>query len=226
MTRRVAVAMLAPAGWTPPGVDPFAWRTALAEDAVDLLATLAGVDAAVAVAAADRDLAEAVVWPGMAILELPALTVGATLAALDGYDQAVLCAADAPDLPAMLLGKLFRPLGSHPVAVSPAEPGPGLLGLATRLPPPGWLPDAFDSTDPAVPHAPSGSTVPAVPHAPSGSTDPAVPDAPTALDVLAGRSADVQVVPGWRRQRGPADLAALDPGLEGWEATRRLLLGG
>jgi len=36
----------------------------------------------------------------------------------------------------------------------------------------------------------------------------------------------VQVVPGWRRQRGPADLAALDPGLEGWEATRRLLLGG
>ena len=214
MTRRVAVAMLAPTGWTPPGVDPFAWRTALAEDAVDLLATLAGVDAAVSVAAADRDLAEAVVWPGMAILELPALTVGATLAALDGYDQAVLCAADAPDLPAMLLGKLFRPLGSHPVAVSPAEPGPGLLGLATRLPPPGWLPDAFDPNVPAVPHAPTGSTV------------PAVPDAPTALDVLAGRSADVQVVPGWRRQRGPADLAALDPGLEGWEATRRLLLGG
>jgi len=214
VTRRVAVAMLAPTGWTPPGVDPFAWRTALAEDAVDLLATLAGVDAAVAVAAADRDLAEAVVWPGMAILELPALTVGATLAALDGYDQAVLCAADAPDLPAMLLGKLFRPLGSHPVAVSPAEPGPGLLGLATRLPPPGWLPDAFDPNVPAVPHAPTGSTV------------PAVPDAPTALDVLAGRSAEVQVVPGWRRQRGPADLAALDPGLEGWEATRRLLLGG
>ncbi|MGA3489860.1 hypothetical protein ACK8GG_17845 [Micromonosporaceae bacterium DT55] len=214
MTRRVAVAMLAPTGWTPPGVDPFAWRTALAEDAVDLLATLAGVDAAVAVAAVDRDLAEAVVWPGMAILELPALTVGATLAALDGYDQAVLCAADAPDLPAMLLGKLFRPLGSHPVAVSPAEPGPGLLGLATRLPPPGWLPDAFDPNVPAVPHAPTGSTV------------PAVPDAPTALDVLAGRSAEVQVVPGWRRQRGPADLAALDPGLEGWEATRRLLLGG
>ena len=214
MTRRVAVAMLAPTGWTPPGVDPFAWRTALAEDAVDLLATLAGVDAAVSVAAADRDLAEAVVWPGMAILELPALTVGATLAALDGYDQAVLCAADAPDLPAMLLGKLFRPLGSHPVAVSPAEPGPGLLGLATRLPPPGWLPDAFDPNVPAVPHAPTGSTV------------PAVPDAPTALDVLAGRSAEVQVVPGWRRQRGPADLAALDPGLEGWEATRRLLLGG
>src|SRR3954469_14891222 len=60
VTRRVAVAMLAPTGWTPPGVAPFAWRTALAEDAVDLLATLAGVDAAVAVAAADRDLAEAV----------------------------------------------------------------------------------------------------------------------------------------------------------------------
>ena len=78
----------------------------------------------------------------MAIHELPAVTVGATLAALDGYDQAALCAADAPDLPAMLLGKLFRPLGSHRVAVSPAEPGPGLLGLATRLPAPGWLPDA------------------------------------------------------------------------------------
>jgi hypothetical protein len=31
------------------------------------------------------------------------------------------------------------------------------------------------------------------------------------------------VTPAWRRLRTPADLGGLDPGLEGWEATRALL---
>ena len=37
-----------PVPWTPPGIDPADWRAALAEDVVDLLATLNEVDAAVA----------------------------------------------------------------------------------------------------------------------------------------------------------------------------------
>jgi hypothetical protein len=33
------------------------------------------------------------------------------------------------------------------------------------------------------------------------------------------------LTPSWRRLRSRADLAALDPDLEGWEATRALLTG-
>jgi hypothetical protein len=36
---------------------------------------------------------------------------------------------------------------------------------------------------------------------------------------------DVQSTADWRRLRSPADLASLDPVLEGWENTRALLGG-
>ncbi|WP_431915376.1 hypothetical protein [Micromonospora wenchangensis] len=196
MVRRVVVALLAPVAWSPPGVEPARWRTALAEDVVDLFATLAEVESALAVTPADRWLADAVRWPDTPVYEVPAPTVTAVLAALDGYDQAAVVAADAPDLPGLVLGKLLRPLTSRPVAVAPVEGGPGLLGVASRLPVPGWLP-ALD-------------------------LDVA---GPADLRRAAPAPADVAVTPGWHRLRGPADLAALDPAVEGWEATRALLSG-
>jgi hypothetical protein len=105
--------------------------------------------------------------------------------------------ADAPDVPGLTLGKLLRPLSSRPVAVAPAEgSGPGLLGVATRLPVPNWLP-ALD-------------------------LDTA---APAEVRAAAPRPGEVAVTAGWRRLRGPADLTTLDPGVEGWEATRALLSG-
>ncbi|MGC5021519.1 hypothetical protein [Micromonospora sp. DT47] len=195
MARRVVVALLGPVAWSPPGIDLVDWRTALAEDVVDLLATLSEVETAVAVTPSDRWLAEAVVWPGTTIHEVAELTVNAALAALTGYDQAAVVAADAPDLPGLTLGKLLRPLTSRPVAVAPVEgPGPGLLGVAARLPVPGWLPPL--DLDTAL---------------------------PTDVRRAAPEPADVAVSPGWRRLRGPADLAALDAAVEGWEATRALL---
>ncbi|TDB69841.1 hypothetical protein [Micromonospora sp. KC723] len=195
MVRRVVVALLAPVAWTPPGIDPTGWRTALAEDVVDLLATLSEVETAVAVTPADRRLAEAVVWPGTAIHEVPEPTVNAALAALTGYDQAAVVAADAPDLPGLTLGKLLRPLTSRPVAVAPVDgDGPGLLGVAARLPVPAWLPVLDLDTA-----------------------------APADLRRAAPAPGDVAVTPAWRRLRGPADLAALDPAVEGWETTRALL---
>ncbi|TDC72503.1 hypothetical protein E1193_27605 [Micromonospora sp. KC606] len=197
MVRRVVVALLAPVAWTPPGIDPTDWRAALAEDVVDLLATLSEVETAVAVTPADRRLAEAVVWPGTAIHEVPEPTVNAVLAALTGYDQAAVVAADAPDLPGLTLGKLLRPLTSRPVAVAPVDgDAPGLLAVAARLPVPGWLP-ALD-LDTAV---------------------------PADLRRAAPAPGDVAVTPAWRRLRGLADLAALDPAVEGWETTRALLSG-
>ncbi|SCF12375.1 hypothetical protein [Micromonospora mirobrigensis] len=197
MVRRVVVALLVPVPWTPPGIDPGRWRAALAEDVVDLLATLDEVETAVAVTPEDRWLADEVVWPGTAVHEVPTPTVDAVLAALTGYDQAAVIAADAPDVPALTLGKLLRPLTSRPVAVAPAQgTGPGLLGLATRLPAPEWLPPV--------------------------DLDTAVPD-----DVrsAAPQPGDVAVTAGWRRLRGPGELATLDPAFEGWEATRALLSG-
>ncbi|WP_327652330.1 hypothetical protein [Micromonospora aurantiaca] len=208
MSRRVVVALLGPVTWTPPGIDPARWRTALAEDVVDLLATLNEVETAVAVTSRDRWLADAVVWPGTQVYEVPEPTSNAVFAALagdraardggaGGYDQVAVVAADAPDVPGLTLGKLLRPLTTRPVAVAPVEgSGTGLLGVAARLPVPAWLPALdLDTT------------------------------APAEVRRAAPSPGDVAVTAGWHRMRGPADLAALDPAVEGWEATRALLSG-
>lgn len=197
MPRRVAVALLAPPTWCPPGIDSASWRLALAEDVLDVLATLAGVDAAAAIPAADAGLLSRLGWPGLRAYAVPALDVDAVLAAAsrDGFEQAVLLAADAPDLPGMLIAKLLRPLTSRPVAAAPAVGGAGgLLGLSAALPAPGWLPSA----------GLDGLT-------------------PQSLRRLAPALTDVAPAPGWHRLRSPDDLARLDPRLEGWDATRALL---
>lgn len=199
MARRVVVALLGPVSWAPPGIDRGTWRAALAEDVVDLLATLSQVEPAIAATATDRPLADAVAWPGMPVYDVPTVTVTAALAAAakDGYDEAAVIAADAPDVPGLILGKLLRPLATRTLAAAPAgHDGAGLLGVASRLPVPGWLPE-FDLDSGSVP----------------------------ALRAAAPRPAEVAVTPAWRRLRGPRDLATLDPAVEGWDATRTLLGG-
>jgi hypothetical protein len=197
MTRRVVVALLAPVQWSPPGIDHANWQRALAEDVADLLSTLAAADAGIAAAKPERALAEAVAWPGMAVFDLETPTAHAALraAAAAGYETGAVLAADAPDLPGMLIGKLLQPLTSRVAAVAPALGG-GLLGLASRLPVPDWLPDVdFGTGDPEQ------------------------------VRGAAPRPAMVAVTPGWHRMRWAADLARLDPALEGWETTRALLSG-
>jgi hypothetical protein len=197
VTRRIVIVPLVLPSWTPPGVDPRSWRRALAEDTVDLLTSLAEVDAAVAGTPADRALADELVWPTMRVYELPELTANVIFeaAAADGYEQAAMLAPDAPDLPAMLIGKLLRPLSSRPLAVAPANNG-GLLGLAALLPAVDWLPARLDL---------AGDVESLRPHAP--------------------RPGRVGVAPGWHRLTGHEALSRLDPALEGWEATRALLGG-
>ncbi|MFV2100062.1 hypothetical protein [Micromonospora sp. LOL_024] len=205
MARRVVVALLAPVAWAPPGIDPVNWRTALAEDVVDLLATLNEVDTAVAVTRADRWLADAVIWPGTTVYEVPEPTPNMVLAAVGssidapggGYEQAAVVAGDAPDLPGLTVGKLLRPLTSRPVALAPVEGSlPGLLGVAAQLPVPPWLPPLEMDTS-----------------------------VPAAVRAAAPRPGELAVTPTWHRLRGPADLARLDPALGGWENTRALLSG-
>jgi hypothetical protein len=194
----VVAALLVPVEWSPPGVERAAWRAALAEDVVDLLARLAQADAAIATTPEDRKLAEEIAWPGMRIYEVPTATYLPVFAAAaaEGFDQAAVIAADAADVPGMILGKLLRPLENKAVAVAPGGPGNGVLGVATSLPAPEWLRDH---------------------------------DLDTASAQLLRRTApnpgDVTSTAQWRRRRGAAELASLDPALEGWENTRALLGG-
>lgn len=198
--RRVAIVLLAPPGWVPPGVEPQAWRLALAEDVLDVLAAMAEVEAAVAVRAEDTAVLSQVGWPGLRRYVVPSLDAVTMFAAAraDGFDQAVLLASDAPDLPGMLIAKLLRPLTSHPVAAAPTVGGgPGLLGLSAALPAPSWLPaTGLDE------------------------------HSPQSLRTVAPKANDVAPAPGWHRLRTPDDLRRLDPRLEGWDATRTLLTVG
>ena len=197
--KNVVIALLTPVVWAPPGIRPDYWRRALAEDVVDLLCTLAGADAAIATARCDRALADEVAWPGMTVYDLgdTAMPRAALRAArADGYKIGAVLAADAPDLPGLVIGKLLQPLTSRIVAVAPAV-GNGLLGVASRLPVPDWLPEVdLEAMRPEQVRA----------------------DAP--------RPAMVAITPGWHRQRGPGDLGRLNPALEGWETTRVLLSSG
>lgn len=194
----LVVCLLTPVVWSPPGVPLDRWRAALAEDVVDLLAPLPLVRAAIAATPADLALARSIAWPGMPVIEVPEATPRAALRAAETSGQAperiVVLAADVPDLPAMLIGKLLRPLGgTRQITVAPATDG-GLIGVAALVPVPAWLSDVDIDSGTAV-HARDG--------------------APTPTAVVS--------TPGWHRQRGPADLARLDPALDGWDTTRTLL---
>jgi hypothetical protein len=197
---RVAAVALFGGGYRdacPPGVDPVLFGRALAEDVADVLASLSQVDTAIVAAPSTMDDAKAVASPGMAIVE--AATVGAAFRGLAqlGYVEGALFVADAPDLPALLAAKPFSGLSTADAAVVPARAG-GLIALASRLPAPAWLPSTVDLD---------------------------TPDALEALRAAAPTAGDLAVAPSWRRLRSPADLASLDPALEGWEFTRSLLSG-
>ncbi|WP_433327388.1 DUF2064 domain-containing protein [Spirillospora sp. CA-294931] len=186
-------------GACPPGVDPDDFRLALLEDTYEVAAGLAMVTAALVLDPPDQPAAEAVTWPGTPIVREN--TLAGAFAALHalGAQETVLIAADAPDLPPLLIGKLFRALGGAPAAACQAPSG--LVALAARLPLPGWLGTALDGVDLDT------------------------PDALARLRAAAPRPGLIPQGPAWHRLRTPADLRLLDPGLEGWDSTRALLEG-
>src|SRR5262249_3329199 len=143
------------------------------------------------------DDARAVAMPGTPILELPTMDSAVAELARRGYSEAAFFTPDVPDLPALLAAKPFSGLSTSDAAVVPGHRD-GLVALATRLPPPRWLPVGLH-------------------------LDP--PGAVQRLRAAAPTPGDLAIAPAWRRVRVPADLAALDPALEGWEVTRALLSG-
>jgi len=181
---------------TPPGADPAEFRLAVLEDTYEVVAGLEFVTPVLALTGDDEDAAS-ITWPGTEVVRAKGLRDLLDALAGLGADQVAVVAHDAPDLPPLLLGKLFRALGGGDVAICPAKGG-GLVALATRLPAPPWL----------------------------GEVDLDTEDAPSRLRAAAGRAGAVRSGPGWHRLRTPGDLARLDPGLEGWDNTRMLLTGG
>lgn len=178
---------------------------AMCEDVVDLVAETPQVGSALLVADGAADGVQVLAWPGTPVVDVPARATVAQLvgavATSGGLEVAVavavVCAA-VPDLPGLLLGKLFSAIsgdGRASVAVCPDDVG-GVVAVAARLPVAGWLEQltvGLDDTD--------------------------------ALQRLrrAAPTGGLVVGPGWHRVRREADLDVLDTGLEGWAATRSAL---
>lgn len=200
--RRAAAVLLA-GGYppAPPGIAARALALAMAEDVIAVVVGMAAVDVVIAHTRERSADAVAVRWPGATLADLgrpdvPAVEALGALASA-GYDVGAVVAADAPDLPGLVLAKPFSALSSAPAAAAPAPVTGDLVALAARLPIPEWLLAAGVGLD----------------------SD----DALERLQTAAPRRKDVRSTMAWHRYRGVSDLIALDPGLEGWEATRALL---
>ncbi|MFG2005971.1 hypothetical protein ACGFNU_43155 [Spirillospora sp. NPDC048911] len=202
MTVRYAAVLSVPSPHrpSPPGADPGEFRLALLEDTYEVVAGLELVKPALVLSPPHQPDAEAITWPGTLIVREDTLPGAFAALHAAGAEEAALLAPDAPDLPPLLLGKLFRALGSAPSAACQSEGG-GLVALAARLPLPDWLATALKDTDLDV------------------------PDALARLRAAAPRPGQIPQGPSWHRLRAPEDLRLLDPGLEGWETTRALLEG-
>ncbi|WP_410007812.1 hypothetical protein [Planotetraspora sp. A-T 1434] len=188
---RIAAVLVTPsmADAAPPGVDPAEFLMAMAEDTYEMAAGLELVEPVILSAGVPG--LDAIAWPGT-----PVLSIGSpseAFAALPYGTEGVVISGDAPDLPPLLIGKLFRELGRAQITVCPAEGG-GAVALAARLPFPDWAVPGFDE-----------------------------PDLVVRLRRQAPGPRMVATGPGWHRLRKPADIARLDPGLEGWDNTRALL---
>ncbi|MEV4288979.1 hypothetical protein AB0K40_26020 [Nonomuraea bangladeshensis] len=174
----------------PAGIDPKAFLEAMAEDTYEMAA---GLDLVTPVLVTSVPGLDEIVWPGTEIIDIGEdEPLASVLSRLPG-DQAAVIGADAPDLPPLLVGKLFRELGRAEITVCPAEGG-GAVALACALPAPAWADPDLD--DPAV---------------------------VATLRTQAPGPRRVATTPGWHRLRTLEDVHRLDPGLEGWDNTRALL---
>jgi hypothetical protein len=175
----------------PPGIDPAALADAALADTYEVVADLVGVTSGIAGGEDVRPL----LWPGA--LHLPDGSVVELAHRLTvEFDELVLVPADVPDLPGLVLAKVFKVLHRTDIVIAPERGGSGCVALGVRLPLASWLAtEVLDLDD-----------------------DPferLMRRAPT-------RTA-CQRAPDWHRLRTPDAVRGLDPRLEGWDETRMLL---
>jgi hypothetical protein len=192
--RRVAVVLASydASSAAPRGIDPDAFVAACLLDSYEVLADLVDVRSGIA----GPDSAAELLWPGA--LHFPTeMTVPAMAHELsEDADELVVVPADVPDLPGLILAKLFKVLHRTDIAIAPEHEGSGCAAIGVALPLADWISDdAFDLDQ--NPYA--------------------------RLSAIAPRRSRCTLTPTWHRIRTPADVARLDPGLEGWEETRALL---
>lgn len=181
---------------TPPGVDPTAFAYACLADTYEVAADLAVVDSGLV---AERSLVEDLLWPRATLLS-PAAHVRAVAAqCADRYDELVLIAADVPDLPGLVIAKVFKALQRADVCVSLDTGGTAAIAIGVRLPLPAWLTAALgEDTNLDLPQL-------------------------DRLRSAAPRRALLAMGPRWHRLNLPGAVHHLDPRLEGWDMTRLLL---
>jgi len=186
----------------PQGVAEADFGRAMLTDVAEMLHDLSGVDSLVVCGGEQASAVSALVWADVPVVGAapPDVRAAVQVAKARGYAEVVVVAADAPDLPQMIIAKLFQALGSSAVAVAPAHGG-GAVAFGAALPMPPWLSGWLAQAD---------LDTPSVVHD---------------VRAAAQRQGDVRRVPGWHRLRSAEDLQRLDHGLEGWDATRALLVG-
>jgi len=194
--RRVAIVLARydASSAAPVGIDPAAFAGACLLDSYEVVADLIGVTSGIA---GPPSVAE-MLWPGALHLATD-VTVPVMARQLSGEaDELVVLPADVPDLPGLVLAKLFKVLHRTDIAIAPERSGNGCVAIGVSLPLADWIAeDAFD-----LDHNPY-----------------------TRLGAIAPRRSRCTLTPAWHRLRTPVDLQRLDPGLEGWEETRALLAG-
>ncbi|MEP6697544.1 MAG: DUF2064 domain-containing protein [Pseudonocardiales bacterium] len=187
-----------PSPAAPPGIDGAAYAAAMFDDVAEVLHGLEGVQSLVVCSANRSESVRPLLWPDVPIVEsaAPSVLSAVRWAQERGFGEVVVVAADAPDLPQLVLAKVFQALARSPVAVAAMDDG-AAVAVGVALPAPAWLPD-LDLADRHL---------------------------LAQLRAVAGGPAQAALTPGWHRMRTPDDARRLDAGLEGWEATRALLSG-
>jgi hypothetical protein len=178
----------------PPGIDPAAFAAACLADTYEVVSGLTDVEAGIVGPATINDL----LWPGDRWWPAD-ITVRDLAVDLSGeIDELVVVPADTPDLPALVLAKVFKALQRAEIVIAPEHAGDGCVAIGLVLPIAGWIPASTLDLD-------SMSV--------------------TQLQDAAPRRSRWALAPEWHRIRTPTSVHQLDPGLEGWEQTRALLSG-
>jgi hypothetical protein len=194
--RRVAVVLARydASSAAPDGIDSAAFADACLLDSYEVVADLIGVTSGIA---GPPSVAE-MLWPGALHLANDVTVPIISRQLSEEADELVVLPADVPDMPGLVLAKLFKVLHRTDIAIAPERTGNGCAAIGVSLPLADWIPeDAFDLDDNLF----------------------------TRLSAIAPRRSQCTLAPAWHRLRTPTDVAQLDPGLEGWEETRTLLSG-